>query len=302
MDRPEKKNRLSRLLGKRDKSQEPPAIDPDSAYASSETPSRDTAQDPTPHATPDFVPAEKNSDIANIDRDRNLEVKPSTGEVRDQDTGELVTVVTTTTTTTTTTTRKPGGNPEVHKDVKQDVQETTPTARPRAATPPPTSPGAPPSTAHSGLSEMPANPASRTYNTATMTHANPPIKETTVPDRTSSRPLQESPPIPTRSAARKSGEFGNRQPQASNYPGYNENLPPPTGGFYGSGADMRPASPASKHNFSYPRHPNSGEPERPAGGLGTTEQPQQHNKSTMNDLKAAAKGIHVRINLYVRQE
>ena len=42
------------------------------------------------------VPAEKNSDIANIDQGRNLAMKPSTGEVFDEDTGEVITVVTTT--------------------------------------------------------------------------------------------------------------------------------------------------------------------------------------------------------------
>lgn len=80
----EKKNRLSRLLGtKRDKSQEPPTVLPDSAYASSETPSGEPFKDAA-MSTPDIVPAEKNSEIANIDQGRNLAVRPSTGEVLDQ--------------------------------------------------------------------------------------------------------------------------------------------------------------------------------------------------------------------------
>lgn len=100
-----KGSRFSRLLGKREKSPNAspgeslqPTIPPDSAYASSETPSGvgPPTQD---NSTTDIVPAEKNSDIGNIDKDRNLGVRPATGEVLDRDTGEVVTVVTTTTTT-----------------------------------------------------------------------------------------------------------------------------------------------------------------------------------------------------------
>ncbi len=108
----EKKHRLSGLLGKREKTPEPtaePASAPapapalDSAYGSSEANSADGAHN-TPHNfipenerhTSDIIQAEKNSEIANIDQDRNLAVKPSTGQVFDEDTGEVVTVVTTT--------------------------------------------------------------------------------------------------------------------------------------------------------------------------------------------------------------
>ena len=296
MSRPEKSNRLSRLLGKRDKSMErPPLNDPvsDSAYASSETPT----QEDTPKATPDLVPAEKNSEIGNIDRDRNLAVKPSTGEVFDEDSGELITVVTTTTTTTTTVRKPGGGKPEVHKDVKQDVHEET---APRAL-PPPSTTTQRPITPPSGPQEMPTNPA----QPANLSHStNPAIKESNVPDRLSSRPTREpyqepnresgpSIPIPARSAARKSGEFGNRP--SSNYPAYDENLPPPTGGFYGGGHDNAPPSPSSpsRPNFSYPARNRTPVPEGPGAGLSYRDQPQHHNKSTMSDLKAAAKGIHV---------
>ncbi len=300
MDRPEKKNRLSRLLGKRDKSQErPPLNDPvsDSAYASSETPT----QEETPKATPDLVPAEKNSEIGNIDRDRNLAVKPSTGEVFDEDSGELITVVTTTTTTTTTVRKPGGGKPEVHKDVKQDVrEETAPRALPSTSTT--TQAAVHPTSAPSAPSEMPANPA---HSPNPAHSANPTIKESTVPDRLSPRSTheptydstRESPsiPLPARNAARKSGEFGNRPP--SNYPAYDENLPPPTGGFYGGGQDNAPPSPSSpsRHNFSYPARNRTPVPEGPGAGLSHMDHPQSHNKSTMSDLKAAAKGIHVYI-------
>jgi hypothetical protein len=104
----EKKNRLSRLLGKREKTPEPTAETgkpslaaptPDSAYGSSEANSADGPHGIIPESERhggEMIPAEKNSDIANIDQDRNLAVKPSTGEVFDEDTGEIVTVVTTT--------------------------------------------------------------------------------------------------------------------------------------------------------------------------------------------------------------
>jgi len=81
-----KKHRgLGRLLGKRDKTPERPDHLPDSAYGSSEANSADGAV--AGRSTPDMVSAEKNSEIANIDQDRNLALRPSTGEVFDEDTG-----------------------------------------------------------------------------------------------------------------------------------------------------------------------------------------------------------------------
>ena len=97
----EKKSRLSRLLGgKREKTPEPTNDTAhDSAYGSSEP----TSSEAVPTFIPEnerhggeMVPAEKNSEVANIDQHRNLAMKPSTGEVFDEDTGEVVTVVTTT--------------------------------------------------------------------------------------------------------------------------------------------------------------------------------------------------------------
>ena len=110
----EKKSRFGRLLGKREKTPEPtgpatatttaPAltpndVGPDSAYGSNEPTIADGRQVFIPENERhggEMIPAEKNSEIANIDQDRNLAVKPSTGEVFDEDTGEVVTVVTTT--------------------------------------------------------------------------------------------------------------------------------------------------------------------------------------------------------------
>ena len=98
-------SRFSRLLGgKGEKSSErgerPQAstMPTDSAYASSETPSA-RPNHMHDNSTTEIVPAERDSEIADIDKDRNLGLRPTTGEVFDRDTGEMVTVVTTTTTT-----------------------------------------------------------------------------------------------------------------------------------------------------------------------------------------------------------
>ena len=104
-------SRFGRLLGgKREKSLERgersdrpqvstmPTESGTSGYASSDSPS---ARPTTMHdnSTTDIVPAERDSEIADIDKGRNLGLRPTTGEVFDRDTGEMVTVVTTTTTT-----------------------------------------------------------------------------------------------------------------------------------------------------------------------------------------------------------
>jgi hypothetical protein len=268
----EKKSRLSRMLGgsKRDKSPEqPPTFPPDSAYAS------DT---PTPSAagksTPDIVPAEKNSEIANIDKDRNLGLKPSTGEVLDRDTGEVVTVVTTTTTTTTTTTRKPGKKPNVQKDVQETTQ---------------TQPAINGTTTNSSqieqprIAEMPATPG---------TPAPAPVPvEPHVPDRAASanRARKQSPTIPARSANRLSGDRNSFAPSIDQHPlagepGYFAR-PGPTG-------NTPPLSPA-RTNFSYPASRTRDSLDPDGVSLATTDAPQSHGKSTMADLRAAAKGIHV---------
>jgi hypothetical protein len=253
---PEKKNRFSKLLGKRDKSPgEPITRAPDSAYASSDAPSAEVAK----VSNSDLVPAEKDSDIANIDRDRNLAVKPSTGEVLDQDTGEVITVVTTTTTTTTTTTRRPGRrSPDVHENVTRDVQETTTdsNSQPR-------------------LAEMPANNSSTNTKQLPPSHSPAPLPPppTSVPDRSTSK-LTPPPSIPHKSLARKSGEYGTSA-QAG-----------PVDENYG------PEPAAGRPNFSYPsRNRDSFDPD--GSSLVTTNEPQRHNKSTRSDLMAAAKGLHV---------
>lgn len=114
----EKKRRisLSKMFGgRKDKesqhSRDPPSTTSnaaDSAYASSENAS-------------DFVPMKNSGQFSGVNADRNLAMNKTTGDVRDQDTGEVITTVTTTTTTTTTTTK-------TGKDGKKQVVEvqTTP--------------------------------------------------------------------------------------------------------------------------------------------------------------------------------
>lgn len=269
----EKKSRFGRLLGsKRDKSPEsPPTFPPDSAYAS-ETPITDKS-------TPDIVPAEKNSDIANIDKDRNLGLKPSTGEVLDRDTGEVVTVVTTTTTTTTTTTRKPGKKPDVHEDVQKDVQETTQSQPAFNGTATNESVAD-----RSGVAEMPATPTGTSGLGAKPLPAPVATAPELMADQTSSSRLRKlSPGIPPRSN-RRSGDRSSFVPTVSD-------TTPDTGYFARPGptGNTPPVSPTRASNFSYPaRNRNSMDPD--GVSLATTD---THNKSTIGDLRAAAKGIHV---------
>ena len=272
---PEKKNRLSKLLGgsRRDRSPNPEASPPtmssvsaDSAYASSDTPNAEASR-----LQNEIIPAAKDSEIGNIDRDRNLGVRPATGEVFDQDTGEVVTVVTTTTTTTTTTTRKPGRrSPDIVNDVRRDVQEHTTPVKPL---PQP-----------EGLAELPPN----TAVPQKALPANSSVPQKTLPSTqhdsfvsatSSNRPLHDSPPIPHKSLARKSGEYGTSAQAGP----VNENL-----------HDEPPVSPTGtdRHNFSYPSR-NKDSFEGSPRPLRTTEQPQRHTGTTLADLRAAAKGLHV---------
>ncbi|KIW70510.1 hypothetical protein PV04_02772 [Phialophora macrospora] len=262
----EKKHRLSRLLGKREKTPEPgPGAGLDSAYGSSEANSANGPHDFIPenerHAN-DVMHAEKNSEIANIDQDRNLAVKPSTGEVFDEDTGEVVTVVTTTTTTTTTTTMKGGKKQQdVQKDVKREVQS---------------GPGQPPH-----LSEMPAGPA-----TPEPTNYQPALTATNTthqgrtPLTSGGMLAAEQPRIPAKSPKRRSGDF-QREVARDGYPVDYAPVSPVDPLFVNHDGGTPTASP-SRPNFSYPSR----------SSLKTAEQPQRHNQNTINDLRAAARGLH----------
>ena len=314
---PQKKTRFSRLLGgsKREKSPpEHPAAFTDSAYASSDitTPGTVNPVD-RPNDVPNdaIIPAEKDSEIANIDKDRNLGMKPSTGEVFDRDTGEVVTVVTTTTTTTTTTTRKPGSKkPNVHKDVHTDVQEHTQnqpainTANADAGT-------VDPNSDQSGIiAEMPATPA--TPGETVHTGHNLPLA---APPGEASKLLKQSPDIPARNANRRSGEYAHN-PTASNNNNNNNNyntsstfVPQahasdvsPEGSYFPTG-NTPPLSPTRGANYSYPTHHTGREPQESTSHIPTQHQPLTHQnstlthqsstRSTLSDLRAAAKGLHV---------
>ncbi|KAK5711419.1 hypothetical protein LTR15_012492 [Elasticomyces elasticus] len=82
----------------------------DSAYASSDP----SASNVSTHTSPssqhaNMVSIENNGQISGVDGSRHLQLNQKTGEVLDEDTGEVVTTVTTTTTTTTTVVKKAGG-------------------------------------------------------------------------------------------------------------------------------------------------------------------------------------------------
>ncbi|KAI1610052.1 hypothetical protein EDD36DRAFT_62981 [Exophiala viscosa] len=273
----ERKHRgLGRLLGKRDKTPESerPDLQTDSAYGSSEANSADvpaparsslTRSEPA-RSDPDMVSAEKGSEIGDIDQNRNLALRPSTGEVFDEDTGEIVTVVTTTTTTTTTTTRKPGGKPQqdVQKDVRREVQ-----------------PG-PNHTGRTGLQEMPAVSSEQqsrvqqpAINSTSTTQGAPPP-----PAPASDRVSADLPPVPARSAMRKSQEIPRNVPGGLPH----DDLPvSPVDATYPTGrTGMTPPGSPSRPNYSYPSR----------SSIRTADQPMRHNPSTMTDLKAAAKGLH----------
>lgn len=121
---PKKKSRLSRLLkGRRDgdvhsyegNSGTSGNSFHDSAYASSEgAPS-----------TSDITPYHNTGQIPGVSADRNLILDKWTGEVVDEESGDVVTTITTTTTTTTTTTSKGGKKVDVQTHAGQPQQSTS---------------------------------------------------------------------------------------------------------------------------------------------------------------------------------
>jgi hypothetical protein len=100
-DKQRRRLSLGKLLGKRDKEpQHHPSNSTqpsggDSAYASSENEPKAST------STPDVVPIKNDGAIPGIGEDRNLNYNQKTGDVTDEETGEVVSTVTTTTTTTT---------------------------------------------------------------------------------------------------------------------------------------------------------------------------------------------------------
>ncbi|KAK4946365.1 hypothetical protein LTR10_014563 [Elasticomyces elasticus] len=272
----EKRHRgLGRLLGKRDKTpeRERPDLQTDSAYGSSEANSADgpaPARSEPPRSEPmrsdsDMVSAEKGSEIGDIDQNRNLALRPSTGEVFDEDTGEIVTVVTTTTTTTTTTTRKPGGKPQqdVQKDVRREVQ-----------------PGPGPNS--TGLQEMPAG----TIGSEPQSQLQPAITSTSTTQRApppappSDRLSADMPPVPARSAMRKSQEIPRNVP--GGLPGDDMPVSPVDATYPTGRTGMTPPGSPPRANYSYPSRSSNR----------MADQPVRQNQGTIGDLRAAAKGLH----------
>ncbi|KAK3643754.1 hypothetical protein LTR56_010060 [Elasticomyces elasticus] len=122
--KPTTTNRLSAMFSRQKSTTDRPSLSPstypnangnnsvDSAYASSSNNPSDisthTSSPESRHAN--MVSIENNGQISGVDGSRHLQLNQKTGEVLDEDTGEVVTTVTTTTTTTTTVVKKGGGS------------------------------------------------------------------------------------------------------------------------------------------------------------------------------------------------
>ncbi|GAB7327673.1 hypothetical protein MBLNU13_g11503t1 [Cladosporium sp. NU13] len=105
------------------------AQQPDSAYASSNHPSSSSKRDSVANVNAesnnnaDVVPVENTGKFEGVGPERNLAYNTSTGQVLDDDTGEVV-VTTTTTTTTTMTTRGGKKSTKVEVHSQKDGQPT----------------------------------------------------------------------------------------------------------------------------------------------------------------------------------
>ena len=144
---PQHKRRLSNLFGtKKGKEKDVPPIianhqlhpststattagQSDSAYASSNNPSskRDSLTNVNSESrnNADVVPVENNGNIEGVGPERNLAYNTSTGQVVDDDTGQVV-VTTTTTTTTTMSTRTGKKTTQVDVQTQKDDQPAQP--------------------------------------------------------------------------------------------------------------------------------------------------------------------------------
>lgn len=203
-----------------------------------------------------IVHVDNKGQIDGVDQDRSLAYNKSTGDVFDEDTGE--TVVTTTTTTTTTTTHRPGGRKELKTEVKTDGGEPIATAAAAGSDP--------------GVAEL---PASRSPAPPGGGH--------------------DSPPVPVRNPHRRMSREGEQpvSPQTQTSPQYQMFNPPPApGGPTGHSPQEGPPGSAgpAKTNFSYPSRT---EPPPPQANMGPPPEQQPGYRGTMDNLKAAAAGIHV---------
>ncbi|KAK1074974.1 hypothetical protein LTR12_006307 [Friedmanniomyces endolithicus] len=229
-----KKHRLSAIFGSR-KSREDmdgrPSLSPapgadgnsvDSAYASSDQPSQHSASTRTSPAFrhANMVSIENNGQISGVDGSRHLQLDQNTGEVMDEDTGEVVTTITTTTTTTTTTVRKGAAAGE--------KKGTTVQVETRPSHPTVSSQQTP---AHTHLAEAPGDgPSARLVPDAPPTHLRARSPVPTALQIGRQQPVAEPAP-PLRNPNRKSREY----------------TPAPNG-------PPSPVTPGAqgRHNFSYP--------------------------------------------------
>ncbi|RMZ07447.1 hypothetical protein D0862_04276 [Hortaea werneckii] len=319
-----KKHRLSNLLGSKKEAGSPPqpqetihpkqsnetngTTQPDSAYASSEN-SRDR---------------EMQHIDSNNDEGRNLAVDKKTGEVLDEDTGEVVTTVTTTTTTTTVTrtggkgkgtqvevTTQPGGGgggstsqtpSPSHSPGPAGIAEAPGDSPSTPRQPPTHGQHLSPADANQSQQQQQHSPASSTSSPAVETQhvypkAEPQATHPALRQDQQQPPQQQQPPPPN-------PQIPPRQPHRKS-----TDRPPPhytdTNGY----KDM-PASPSTTHNnFSYPNpsrsqerlhrpshqplppsspetmHPGYHHPSHSAEGGNTAHNP-------LHQLKSAAIGLH----------
>jgi len=197
-----KKGKLSRMFGGKDTHDQssPSDVQPsstsniaDSAYSSSENDHR------SKNSNSDYTHLENTGQIQGVSEDRKLAVNKGTGDVVDEDSGEVVSTVTTTTTTTTTTTsRKAGGSKsptvEVTTTPSAPVIQEMPTARDN--TPPP-----------SQVLDNPPRPTETSYDTR------PPR----IPDVPSRSPNRSSDHMYSRSRERLDNPVSPVDPAAHNF-------------------------------------------------------------------------------------
>ena len=227
-----KRHRISfgRILGTSKKDKEPQLVR-NSSEAQQSGGSSNFADSTYASSDNERVPVENTGQFSGVSGDKNLSVNKGTGDVVDNETGEVVSTVTTTTTTTTTTTMRSG------KNGKKEVVEVT------------TQPGGP---AKQSVQEMPGDGPSQTQ------HYSSPNSDTTMDVSHLGPQTQTSVPnVPSRSPNRPSREIM-------------ENA-------------VSPVDNSQRHNFSYPSRNN----------LRDSWNGQQQQGGTFDNLKAAAKGIHV---------
>jgi hypothetical protein len=273
----------------------------DSAYASSDVPSTSGSK------SAEMVPVASNDD-------RNLAMNKSTGEVVDEDSGEVVTVTTTTTTTTTTRTR--GGKPTTVQVATTPAGSTpspapvheapgdTPAASSSVQTQQHLSPNAalhpPPShspASSSSQSHSPQAPTGGVYSPQPQQYQqHNPLVQAYTPSHSQpeQRPKPAFLPYPQ-----------NRQ-QADRSPPHQQQGPPrgiPPRHPHRRSRELisenqqAPVSPVqpdgfAQHNFSYPSRSTGNlrgdDPSAPAGEV--------RQSNTFENLKAAAVGLHVSVS------